>query len=64
MQKWTDTIRPVDMDIRDVCCPFAVGSVCINLPVQRILVFAALMSHLPPFLLPNFRQQIVLLSNP
>ena len=53
------------MNVGDVRDPFAVGPVRMELPVQKILVFVYLLSHLLP--LPpaaNLRQQIIFLHDP
>mgnify|MGYP005780233899 CR=1 FL=1 len=51
--------------VRDVRYPFAVGSVCVKLPVEQILVLVELLPHLLPFpVTADFRQQIVFFHDP
>src|SRR5699024_7689961 len=48
------------MDIRDIGHPFAIGSFCIEIPIQQILISMKLLTQLLP--LPastDFRQQTV-----
>ena len=52
------------VDVRDVRYPFAVGLVCVKVPVQQILVLVYLLPHLLPFpASADFRQQVILLHN-
>ncbi|MDY3014072.1 MAG: hypothetical protein SOR61_02550, partial [Evtepia sp.] len=53
------------VNVENVCYPFAVGSVCVKLPIEQIFVLVNLLSHLLPFPAPaDFRQQIIFLHDP
>ena len=55
----------IGVDIRDVRYPIAVGSVCLEHPVEQILILVYLLSHLLPFpASANFRQQVILFHDP
>ena len=45
------------VDVRDVRDPFAVGSICVKVSIQQILILVELLSHLLPFpAAANFRR--------
>ena len=53
------------MDVGDVCYPFTVGPVRMELPVQQILVLVYLLPHLLPFpAAADLGQQIIFLHDP
>ena len=52
------------VDVGDVCYPFAVGFVRMELPVQQILVLVYLLPHLLPFpAAADLREQIIFLHD-
>ena len=60
---WTDKIdNPfVCMDIRNICYPFLIGSICVKVSVEEILILVHLLPHLYP--LPwsaDFCQDVIL----
>lgn len=54
----------LDMDIRDIRYPFAVGSVRMELAVQQVFIFMYLLPHIDPFSVPSdLRKQTVFLHD-
>ena len=53
------------VDVGDVCYPFPVGAVRMELPVQQILVLVELLPHLLPFsAAADLCEQIIFLHDP
>ena len=53
------------MDVRDVCYPFAVRSVCAKISVQNVFILVDLLPHLLPFpAAADLRQQAMFLHDP
>ncbi len=51
----------VCMDIRNICHPFLVGSICVKVSVEKILILVHLLPHLYPLPWPaDFSQDVIL----